>query len=210
MSRIPDFATVALRPSPRAGEGAELGEAGEGGVGPDSPLSRPSLTRGPPSPARGEGFLPLPSLRAAEPFERLRDASDAVLARTGARPKVFLANLGSAAAFTARAGFARNLFEAGGIEAATNEGFADPAALAEAFRASGAQAACLCSSDAVYASYAADAARALKAAGCARLSLAGRPGEREAELRKAGIDEFVHAGIDVVSFLRTFYKDDLR
>src|SRR5215216_4687456 len=56
MSRIPDFATVALRPSPRAGEGAELGEAGEGGVGPDSPLSRPSLTRGPPSPARGEGL----------------------------------------------------------------------------------------------------------------------------------------------------------
>jgi methylmalonyl-CoA mutase len=37
---------------------------------------------------------PLPRIRLAEPFEQLRDASDRMLARTGARPKVFLANLG--------------------------------------------------------------------------------------------------------------------
>ncbi|HET7849854.1 MAG TPA: methylmalonyl-CoA mutase subunit beta, partial [Pseudolabrys sp.] len=37
---------------------------------------------------------PLPSIRFAEPFEKLRDASDRMLAATGARPKVFLANLG--------------------------------------------------------------------------------------------------------------------
>ncbi|MFL5317740.1 MAG: methylmalonyl-CoA mutase family protein [Microvirga sp.] len=160
-------------------------------------------------PGEGRGGA-LPSLRAAEPYERLREASDALLARTGARPKIFLANLGPPAAFTARAGFARNLFEAGGIEAVTNEGFADPAALAEAFRASGAKAACLCSSDAIYASHAADAARALKGAGCARVFLAGRPGEHETGLRQAGIDDFVHAGSDVVAFLQSFYKEDLR
>ena len=160
-------------------------------------------------PGEGRGGA-LPSLRAAEPYERLREASDALLARTGARPKIFLANLGPPAAFTARAGFARNLFEAGGVEAVTNEGFADPAALAEAFRASGAKAACLCSSDAIYASHAADAARALKGAGCARVFLAGRPGEHETGLRQAGIDDFVHAGSDVVAFLQSFYKEDLR
>ena len=48
---------------------------------------------------------------------RLRDASDAYLKKTGARPKVFLANLGKLSEFTARATFAKNFYEAGGIEA---------------------------------------------------------------------------------------------
>ena len=49
-----------------------------------------------------------------------------MLAQTGARPKIFLANLGKPADFTARATFAKNFFEAGGIEAVTNDGFAEP------------------------------------------------------------------------------------
>ncbi len=60
---------------------------------------------------------PLVPVRLAEPFEALRDASDRVLAKTGARPKIFLATLGTQAEFTPRATFARNFFEAGGIEA---------------------------------------------------------------------------------------------
>ena len=60
----------------------------------------------------------LPRIRLAEPFERLRDASDRFLAKAGARPKVFLANLGTPSDFTARATFAKNFYEAGGIEAA--------------------------------------------------------------------------------------------
>ena len=54
--------------------------------------------------------------RLAEPFEALRDAADAAAAR-GAPAKIFLANLGPVAAFTARATFAKNFFEAGGVEA---------------------------------------------------------------------------------------------
>ena len=65
----------------------------------------------------GEPIQPLARFRLTEPFERLRDRSDAYLARTGERPKVFLACLGRASDFTARASFARSLFEAGGIEA---------------------------------------------------------------------------------------------
>ena len=41
----------------------------------------------------------------------------ACLPKTGTRPKVFLANLGKSRDFTARATFAKNFFEAGGIEA---------------------------------------------------------------------------------------------
>jgi methylmalonyl-CoA mutase len=67
---------------------------------------------------------PLPTIRLAEPFEALRDASDRMLAKTGARPKVFLANLGKVADFTARAMFAKNFYEAGGIDAPANDGFA--------------------------------------------------------------------------------------
>ena len=51
--------------------------------------------------------------RLAEPFERLRDRSDAYLAKHGERPKVFLACLGRAADFNARASFAKSLFEVG-------------------------------------------------------------------------------------------------
>ena len=146
-------------------------------------------------------FEALPQIRLAEPFEALRDASDRTLAKTGMRPKVFLANLGKSSDFTARATFARNFYEAGGIEARSNDGFQDQAAMVAAFRASGAKLACLCSSDKVYEREAATAARALAAAG-AIVHLAGRPGEHEADWRQAGIKSFIYVGCDVVSTLQ--------
>ena len=42
---------------------------------------------------------------------------------------------------------------------------------------------------------------ALKAAGCRRVLLAGRPGALEAALREAGVDGFLYAGCDAVTFL---------
>src|SRR6195952_1666152 len=107
-------------------------------------------------------FDALPPMRLAQPFEQLRDKSDDILKKTGARPKVFLANLGTASDFTARATFAKSFFETGGIEAIDTPGFTDPALLADAFKASGAALVCLCSSDKVYASHAAAATAALQ------------------------------------------------
>jgi methylmalonyl-CoA mutase len=155
-------------------------------------------------PAPAAGSMPegaLPSRRLAEPYEALREASDAVLARTGRRPRVFLANLGPLSAFNTRATFARNAFEAGGIEAVTNEGFADHAAMVEAFRGAGTTLACLCSSDAVYAEEAVPAAEALRAAGATTLTLAGKPGELESALRAAGVAHDLYAGCDLVKLL---------
>ena len=114
---------------------------------------------------------------------------------------MFLANIGPLSAFNARAGFAANAFEAGGIAALSNDGFPDHAAMAEAFRASGATIACLCSSDALYEAQAAEAARAMKAAGCTHLYLAGRPGAQEAAWREAGVDAFVFMGVDLLGLL---------
>ncbi len=161
------------------------------------PSPRDRGTRGDSS---ASSFDPLPSLRAAEPFENLRDRSDEILARTGARPRVVLVSLGSLAESSARAAFAGNAFEAVGIEARpAGPGAVD--ALAAAFRDAGADAACLCSSDAVYASEGAAAARALRDVGARRVFLAGRPGDGEAALREAGVTDFLHAGSNLPSLL---------
>jgi methylmalonyl-CoA mutase len=155
----------------------------------------------PPKEAAAVMIEQLPRIRLAEPFEALRDKSDQILAKTGARPKVFLANLGRLSEFTARAMFAKNFYEAGGIEALSNDGFKDQAAMIAAFKASGAKLTCLCSSDAVYAAQAAAAAKVLNTAG-ATVHLAGRPGENEANWRQAGVKTFIFMGCDVVSTLQ--------
>ncbi|MFE0133895.1 methylmalonyl-CoA mutase small subunit [Streptomyces sp. NPDC059037] len=157
----------------------------------------PNLTERPvereASPAEPSGGLP--RVRRDEAYEALRARSDAHLAATGARPRVFLAALGPAAAHTARASFAANLFQAGGIEAVHDPVSVDATTAAEAFKASGATVACLCSSDALYEEQAEAVADALKSAGAQRVFLAGRPAEHKA------VDAYVFAGCDAVSVL---------
>jgi methylmalonyl-CoA mutase len=135
-----------------------------------------------PAPEQPSGGLP--RVRRDEAFEALRARSDAHLAATGSRPRIFLATIGTAAAYTARATFAANLFQAGGIEPVTEGRFED----------SGATEAVLCSSDALYEEQAAQTAESLKAAGARQVFLAGR-GDY------SGIDSYVFAGCDAVDVL---------
>jgi methylmalonyl-CoA mutase len=165
-------------------------------------VARVTLPKEPGAVAR---VAPLPSIRLAEPFEALRDKSDAILAKTGARPKVFLATLGKLSDFNARATFAKNFYEAGGIEAVSSDGFADRTAMLAPFKTSSARLACLCSSDKVYASEAESATAALKQAG-AVVHLAGRPGEHEAAWNKAGVTTYIYAGCDVLATLRAAHE----
>jgi methylmalonyl-CoA mutase len=162
-----------------------------------APTARPAAT-----PHRIE---PLPSIRLPQPFEALRDASDRVLAATGARPKVFLANLGTPSDFTARTTFTKNFFEAGGIEAITNDGFTNHADLVAAFANSGARLVCLCSSNEVYAKEAAATAKEL-ARPAVHIYLAGRPGELEEPLKAAGVQLFICAGCDMLAVLRAAHE----
>ncbi|WP_395365742.1 methylmalonyl-CoA mutase family protein [Streptomyces sp. YH02] len=149
----------------------------------------PHLTEKPverePAPAQPTGGLP--RVRRDEAYEALRARSDAHLASTGARPRVYLAALGPAAAYSARLSFAANLFQAGGIEPVT-EG---------TFEESGAREVCLCSSDALYAEQAGTTAAELRAAGAEHVLLAGRPGEYP------GVDSYLFAGCDAVALLST-------
>ncbi|MCX5253007.1 methylmalonyl-CoA mutase subunit beta [Streptomyces canus] len=136
-----------------------------------------------PAPEQPAGGLP--RVRRDEAYEDLRARSDAHLAATGSRPRVFLAAIGPAAAHTARTTFAANLFQAGGIEPVT-EG---------TFEESGATEVCLCSSDALYEERADDVVRTLKAEGARHVFLAGRPGQY------SGVDSYVFAGCDAVAVL---------
>jgi methylmalonyl-CoA mutase len=172
-----------------------------------SPLApSPSSPQGEAEPPDGSrSVAPLPCRRLAEPFEALRDASDRILAESGARPKIFLANLGRLADFAARASYAKNLFEAGGIEAVTNDGFATGTAMLAAFKAASARLACLCGSDDTYEAEAVAAAEALRAAGADHIYLAGRPGKLEGGLRAAGVGTFIYRGCDVVAALTLTY-----
>ena len=144
--------------------------------------------------------------RLGEAFEKLRDAGDAFLAKTGKRKRVFMANLGEIAEHNRRSQWMWNFLATGGIEGLTSDGYQSPAEAAEAFKASGAKIACICSSDDVYALQAEAAAKALKAAGAARVFLAGRPGEAEAALRAAGVDGFLYAGQDAIATLEGLHK----
>lgn len=157
------------------------------------------------STAQGLVAPALPSCRLAESFERLRDRAEAL----PERPLVFLATLGAAAAFTTRAGFARNLFEAGGFAAPFASGFAgngptDVAALVVAFRESGAKLACLCGTDETYATEGPQAVAALVAVG-ATVWLAGRPGDNAPSLEVAGLAGSIQVGGDAIAALERAY-----
>ncbi len=65
----------------------------------------------------------------------------------------------------------------------------------------------LCGSDARYGEEAEAAAKALKEAGVQRLYLAGRPGDSETAVREAGVDSFIHVGVDVVAALELAHTE---
>ena len=138
--------------------------------------------------------------RLGEAFEALRDASDTSLAKTGRRPMVFIAALGTPADYTARAAFSKSYLAAGGIVAL--EADVDSDSIGDAYRQSSADLAVICSSDTLYRTGAEACARALKAAGAPVVVLAGRPGEREAVWREAGVDRFIYAGDDMLATLQ--------
>ncbi len=114
--------------------------------------------------------------RYAAQFEELRDRSDAHLARTGARPQVLLLPLGPLAEHNIRTTFAANLLASGGIEA-VDPATVDAAGVAAAVAAAGSPGvAVLCGTDARYREEAAGVIAAARAAGVARVLLAGPAG----------------------------------
>jgi methylmalonyl-CoA mutase len=161
-------------------------------------------------PASPVGAVPgpgaLPKRRYAQDYETLRDAADAAAQASGTRPAVFLATIGPVATHTARASFAANLFQAGGLATQTSGSSTDPAEIAAAFTASGAKVACLASSDKLYAEHAVGVAGALTNAGAQVVLLAGTAGKRAGEYFEAGINGYIYTGVDALSVLRDVHR----
>ena len=109
----------------------------------------------------------------------------------GVRPRVYLATIGPIARHTARASFAGNLFQAGGLETPAGDGVAG-------FAEAGTTVACLCGTDKDYASEAEGLVKDLRAAGATQVWLAGKP-----DLAVDGVDGYVFAGCDALAVLRT-------
>ena len=150
---------------------------------------------------KGAQVAAMPRHHMAEGFERLRDAAAAFAEKTGRLPQIFLANLGPIAKHTGRATYAKNFFEAGGIQAITNGGFTEIEPCIKAFKDSGAKIAVICSSDALYEEMVPDFAPALKAAGAETLYLAGAPGDKKDAYDAAGINDYIHMGCEVLGKL---------
>jgi methylmalonyl-CoA mutase len=145
----------------------------------------------------------------AAAFEELRDATDAYAkAHENKRPKVFLAEMGTAKEFLARANYATDFFEAGGFEPVTNGGFADAQAAAAAFAASAAKIAVICSTDKRYETEVERVAPALRAAGARTVVLAGNPGANEMKYRSVGVNQFIFVKCNVPDILRALLKEE--
>jgi methylmalonyl-CoA mutase len=118
-------------------------------------------------------------------FEALRDSP--------VDTPVFLATMGSVASHTARAGFATNLFAAGGVPVAVagaTEGVDDVLAAYD-----GQPVVCLAGADTTYAEWGAALVAALREAGARHVILAGKPGDLD-------VDDSCAVGVDALDFLR--------
>jgi methylmalonyl-CoA mutase len=113
---------------------------------------------------------------------------------------VFLANLGPVAAFTARATFAKNFFEAGGIEAVTNDGFSSLDSLLNAYSDSKARLLCICGSDETYGDMLSSTLEGLRKASKSPIYIACRPGVLEEDIKRAGAT-IIFAGCDTLKIL---------
>jgi methylmalonyl-CoA mutase len=159
-----------------------------------------------PMPDFTERVEALASFRYASDFETLRDAAESFETTAGQAPSVFLANLGSLADFTARAAFAQNVFESGGLRALGNAGFENTAEVAKAFTKSGARVACLCSTDTLYKDQAMKVVIALRAVGAKAVYLAGKPGDEKASYEAAGLTGFIFIGCNVLQILNDAHR----
>jgi methylmalonyl-CoA mutase len=122
-------------------------------------------------------------------FEAMRDEPPA-------RP-VLLATMGPIAQHTARAGFAANLFAAGGVDTVGAGATEGPADLVTALTEHDTTVVCLAGTDDAYAAWGGEALAALREAGATYVILAGRPGEQTVD----GVDDSCATGVDALAFL---------
>ncbi len=145
--------------------------------------------------------------RGALPFERLREAADAYVARTGNRPQIFLAVMGPLTQHKGRADFATAFLGVGGFETIYPSGFNTPDEAADAALQSGAPVVVICSTDATYPGLVPPLAGKLKKANPGlTVLLAGYPADHIDAFKAAGVDDFIHLNANCQALLTTLQK----
>lgn len=147
---------------------------------------------------------PLRRQRMAEAFETLRQRADQYEAKTGNKPKVFLANMGPVSKHKGRADFAAEFFAVGGFDVLRAHQFSSSQEAAEAAVASGSLITVICSDDDSYPEIVPALAKAIKAGKPEMiLLLAGLPaGEQLDAYKNAGLDDCIHIRSNCYQVLR--------
>jgi methylmalonyl-CoA mutase len=148
----------------------------------------------------GSTLLPLQTFRLSSPFEKLRLDTE----RSAKRPRVLLLKYGNPVWMTARATFAGNFFACAGYEIVDRSPFLNVEE-GITFASSGDfDIVVLCSSDDIYSETAPAIQNALS--GLSIVVIAGYPADKINELKKAGLEHFIHRNSNVLQTLTSFNK----
>ena len=137
---------------------------------------------------------PLPEVRIAEPFEKIRRRTTAHAEATGRYPQVLLLKRGDVKMKGARSNFCLNFFGVAGFDIVE----------AEEYQGTDADLIVLCSSDPEYLAFAQEVCPRVKAP----VLVAGNPKEQMEALQAAGVQGFIHIFSDAIQTL-TQWQDKL-
>jgi methylmalonyl-CoA mutase len=136
---------------------------------------------------------PISPITLSQPFETLRYQAKEYTEKTGTKPSITLINLGSLASHKPRTDFAAGFFHVGGLSTIVSPSFSTIEEL-DAWLAQGPTTdyICVCGSDDTYGSML-DEVLCLLQNHPVNILLAGLPdAERQAELKKLGVTDFIH------------------
>ncbi|MGM0587898.1 MAG: methylmalonyl-CoA mutase family protein [Bacteroidota bacterium] len=151
---------------------------------------------------------PIQPYRGAQPFERLRLQTEQYEQSGNERPTVHMIPIGHKKMRKARATFSSNIFGCAGYDIEEPIGYDSVEDALHEIKQGEPEVVVLCSSDQEYESLVPKFTKALR-----KLDpdtqpiavLAGAPGEHEEAWRDAGITQFIHRGMNVLSTLQDFH-----
>lgn len=149
----------------------------------------------------------LPQYRGAEPFEKLRLATEKFIKDGNKKPGVYLLKIGNRAMRTARASFSSAFFGCAGYDIFDNLGFDNTKeAVADAMK-SKAEIIVICSSDDDYVEYAPELAKMIKSEDHNKtVVVAGYPKEHIDSFKQNGVDDFVHVKSNLLDTITAYQK----
>ncbi len=159
----------------------------------------------PDNPETTSAYAKMHPFRAAESFEKLRLETERYIASGNKAPTVFLFTMGKLAMLRARAGFSTNFFGCSGYRIVDNPGFRTIDDGVSKALESEAEIIVICSSDDEYKMIVPEITHQLKQQRASLIVVvAGYPVEIIEELKKAGVDGFIHSKSNLLEELRSY------